>query len=87
MSRNICQEDTEKCLLIVIEKYQTERIFVGDRKENRNKFGFVKDSSAEKNSRIFKSRSSCSAEAFYVWTLYGIGLDGEAFYILMLTKL
>lgn len=50
----------------MIEKYQTERIFVGDRKENRNKFGFVKDSSAEKNSRIFKSRSSCSGEAFYV---------------------
>lgn len=71
----------------MIEEYQTERIFLGDRKENRNKSGFMKESSAERNSRLLKSRSSRSAEAFYVLTLYRIGLDGEAFYILMLTKL
>jgi len=65
MSRNICQGDTEKCLLIMIEEYQTERIFVGNRKGNRNKFGFVKDGSAERSSRLFKSRS-CAAEVFYV---------------------
>lgn len=51
---------------------------MGDRKENRNVSGFVKDSSAERKSRLFKSRS-CSAEAFYVLTLYGIGLNGETF--------
>lgn len=56
--------DTEKCLLIMIEKYQTEKKIVGDKKENRNKFSFMKDSSAERSSKLFKSRSSCSTEAF-----------------------
>lgn len=61
--------DTEKCLLIMIEKYQTEKKIVGDKKENRNKFSFMKDSSAERSSKLFKSRSSCSTEAFYVVAL------------------
>lgn len=59
----------------MMEEYQTEN-FLRIRKENRSKFGFVKDSSAERNSRLlFKSRSSCSAEVFYVLMLNGIGLD------------
>lgn len=47
--------DTEKCLLIMIEKYQTEKKnIVGDKKENRTKFSFMKDSSAERSSKLFE---------------------------------
>lgn len=39
--------DAEKCLLIMTEKYQTKRIFLRDKEENRSKIGFMEGSSAE----------------------------------------
>lgn len=39
----------------MIEKYQTEKKnIVGDKKENRTKFSFMKDSSAERSSKLFE---------------------------------
>lgn len=61
--------------------------FCGDRKENRREFGFHERHFCREKQQTYKSRSSCSAEAFYVLTLNGIGLDGEAFYTLTLTKI
>lgn len=55
MSRSIWWETLKKCLLIMIEKYQTEKKnIVGDKKENRTKFSFMKDSSAERSSKLFE---------------------------------
>lgn len=86
MSRNLCQGDTEKCFLILTEEYQTERIFVGTGRKIEE-FGFHERHFCREKQQTYKSRSSCSAEAFYVLTLNGIGLDGEAFYTLTLTKI
>lgn len=64
--------------------------FCGDRKENRNEFGFHERQFCREKQQTFKSRSPCSAEAFYVLTLNGIGLDWigwRRFYTLTLTKI
>lgn len=55
MSRNICQGDTEKCFSIPTEEYQTERIFVGTGRKTEASLVFMKDSSAEKSSRLLKA--------------------------------
>lgn len=52
MGRNLCQGDAEKCFLILTEEYQTERIFVRTGREIEESLVFMKDSSAEKNSRL-----------------------------------
>lgn len=87
MSRNICQGDTEKCLLIMIEEYQTERIFVGTGRKIETSLVLWKTVLQRETADFLKVDNLVPLKLFYVLILNGIGLNGEAFYISTLTKL
>lgn len=69
----------------MIEEYQAERIFVETGRKTETSL-VLRKAVLQRETAVFKSRSSSSTEAFYVLTLNGYGIGWRGFLYLYVDK-